>query len=169
MRKAITLLTAVFAISSLGNLQAQDDSEKEASENKLGAHVGVVHPLITFEDGESTNIGDFYNVGFPVGVTIKKSEKFMFDVEFVPFVDEKSNVNLLFHPGVLFPMGGDFTFGTRAAFEIGSGAYGFSPLLNKAFPIPKCNSAFFVELVLPVRFHATGYNTTIALHVGVGF
>jgi len=171
MNKTIFLATVIFALTAFFSVHAQDGEgeEEKAVETKLGGHFGVVHPLVTVWDGGSSNLGDFYVVGFPTGVTIKKSDKFMFDIEFVPFVSEKSEVNLLFHPGVLFPMGNNFTFGTRAGFEIGSGAYGFSPLLNKAFPIPNCNSALFVELVVPVRFHSSGSNTTIALHVGVGF
>jgi len=182
MYRAI-LITAIF-FTNVFIVAAQDEVAAEepvvTSEavpepdksvgNQLGGHFGVVHGLITISKGKTSNIADSgnYAIGFPTGVTIKTCDKFAFDIEFVPFIDEFNNVNLLFHPGVLFPLGGNFTFGTRAAFEINNAAYGFTPLLNKAFPC-KSGGAFFVELVVPVRFFDTGSSTTIGLHLGVGF
>ena len=153
-------------ISNATTLSAQEGTGRT---NKLGGHFGIVHPLVIFSGGKTTTIANSYNVGFPTGVTIKTSTKFAFDIEFVPFINEGNRVNLLFHPGALFPLGKNFTFGTRAAFEINQGAYGFTPLLNKAFPM-KNNTAVFAELVLPVRFDGFGNMATIiALHIGIGF
>ena len=160
----ITFLIPVFIFNTMA-ASAQEGNRT----NKLGGHFGVVHPLVIFSGGKTATIADGYIVGFPTGVTLKTSDKFAFDIEFVPFINEGSSVNLLFHPGALFPLGKNFTFGTRAAFEINQGAYGFTPLLNKAFPM-KNNTAVFAELVLPVRFDGFGNTATvIAVHFGIGF
>lgn len=157
--------------------------EPEAVNNQkitfAGLHFGMVLPFMSFNDGNSANITDedFFAIGFPMGITFKASEKLLIDFEFVPFINPGDSetltplsTHLLFHPGLLFPLGKGFTFGTRAAFELGQGQWGFTPLLNKAFKLDNGN-AFFVELVLPGRFGPTkdsGYTQVIALHLGIG-
>ncbi len=153
---------------------------QEESNNKVtfaGLHFGFVQPLISFNDGNTNTIADegFYAIGFPMGITFKASEKLLIDFEFVPFINppgdsDAMNTHLLFHPGVLVPLGSGFTFGARAAFELGQGQWGFTPLLNKAFQLDN-GKAVFVELVLPGRFgpvKGSGYTQVIALHFGVG-
>ena len=170
---------AALMIANAFTLKAQEEvaevnsaamEKKESVGNQLGGHFGFVHGLVTFSNGKTTSIADSgnYSIGFPTGVTIKTSSNFAFDIEFVPFVSENHKVTLLFHPGGLYSLGGNFTFGTRLAFEINNASYGFTPLLNKAFPL-KGGGAFFLELVVPVRFFDGGSATTIGLHVGVGF
>ena len=140
----------------------------EERENKLGGHFGFVHGFVTFSNNGTTTIADLYSIGFPTGITIKTTPKTAFDVEFVPSINQNNNVNFLFHPGVLVDLGQHWTFGTRAAFEIGNNEYGFTPLINKAFPINDGKCALFGELVLPVRFgDVTSF--TIGLHLGIGF
>ena len=136
-----TILLLICSNSLFVNGQEDDQV------NTLGAHFGVVHGLITFSKDTTTNISDFYSVGFPMGITVKKSDNFAFDMEFVPFIDEQANVNLVIHPGALFPLGSNFTLGVRGAFEINPGStnYGLTPLLNKAFPM-KGNYAFFTNI-----------------------
>lgn len=143
--------------------------EKKMPATGIGGHFGFMHPIIIASQGKTQILfKDFYTVGFPIGITIKKSENFFFDAEFVPFIDKNSKVTLLVHPGALFPLGGNFTFGTRAAFEINQDMYGFTPLINKAFPL-KNGGALFAELVFPVRFTQNTTITIIGLHLGVGF
>jgi hypothetical protein len=147
------------------------------ADDRLGAHFGAVFPLVTHVDGKTTNIGDDFKVGFPMGITVKKTDKFAFDLEIVPFIDPvkdgPTNVPLLIHPGVLRDLGDHFTLGLRMGFEIGGAAWGFTPLLNKAFP--QDDHALFVEAVVPIRFvngNPTGEThtaITFAVHVGVGF
>lgn len=142
------------------------------AQNKLGAHFGSVIPLVKVNEGETTTISDNFLIGFPMGITIKKSDNFAFDFEIVPVIDDRF-VTLLFHPGVLVGLGNTFTFGTRAAFEINQSSYGFTPLLNKSFPLDN-NYVGFVELVFPIRFveNALGHHTTtftFGIHFGVGF
>ncbi len=147
------------------------------SQNSLGGHFGMVHPLVTFSEGETTSISDNYVVGFPTGITIKMKDNLAFDAEFVPFIEDGRMNNLLFHPGILFGLGGGFTLGNRLAFETGSQTYGFTPILNKGFSISD-NNNFFLELVLPVRFGKFDLPSggedkfsavTIALHTGISF
>lgn len=147
------------------------------AQNTLGGHFGVVQPIITIQDGETSNGFDPHAIGFPMGITIRKSEKFAFDLEFVPFISSNNNAEgdsvsavneLLVHPGLLWGIGNKLTFGNRLAYEIGSGRYGISPLLNRGFSIGNTN--LFAELVLPVRVgNDQEISFTAALHFGIGF
>ena len=147
-----------------------------AAENKLGGHFGAVFPLITRAHGDTTNIGDDFKIGFPMGITVKKSGKYAFDLELVPVLDFNDDgaigVPLTVHPGVLRDLGGSWTAGLRMAFDIGGASWGFTPLLNKGFA--KDDHAYFVEFVLPIRFQddAAGNGSTaigFGVHLGVGF
>lgn len=159
----ISFLTLFFTLTFISfELQAQ---------NQLGGHFGIVQPLVTFQDGDNPNHFDPYTVGFPMGITVRKNEKFAYDLEFVAlitFVEDNDAVNLLVHPGLLWGLGNSFTFGTRLAYEIGGGRYGFTPLLNRGFSLGK--TPVFAEFVLPVRTGSGGgLSVTAALHLGVGF
>lgn len=155
------MLLLVSCVLLMGN------SEQVQAQNTIGGHFGVVQPILTISDGDVTTLADAYAIGFPIGITIKKNDTWAFDAEFVPFVKEGDVVDFLVHPGVLRALGNSFTFGFRAAFEVKANVYGFTPLINKSFPLNE-NMVWFVEGVLPVRF---GSNTSITagIHVGVGF
>jgi len=146
------------------------------ADDKLGGHFGAVFPLVTHANGDTTNIGDDFKIGFPMGITVKPGGKWAFDLELVPVLDFNDNgpigVPLTIHPGVLRDLGGNWTFGLRMAFDIGGASWGFTPLLNKGFP--KGNHALFVEAVVPIRFQddAAGNGSTaigFGVHLGVGF
>ncbi len=142
------------------------------AQNKLGAHFGVVLPIVTVQNGETTSIADNVATGFPLGITVKNDSRLAFDLEIVPFVDNHF-ASLLVHPGVLLGLGNGFTFGARAAFEINQSVYGVTPLLNKAFPLSN-DVVGFVEFVLPMRhvednLGEQSFSTTAAIHIGVGF
>jgi hypothetical protein len=101
-----------------------------------------------------------------------------FDMEFVSAVqDSPRDVSLTVHPGFLWNVGHGFAPGIRAAFVVNSPEYGFTPLLNKSWPIKSKGSffkAYFVEADLPVRFNRPvgGPDTdpvTFAMHFGLGF
>ncbi len=166
-----SLLILLFAVAMPRAAQAQ---------NGVGAHFGTVLPLVSASGGEVTTISDNLSAGFPMGITIKTSYNVAFDLEVVPFIDENSVSNVIVHPGLLMGLTNGFTFGLRGAFET-AGAYGVTPLLNKAFPFPNDpDTVFFVELVLPVRFYqavpdyegaATSVDKTLAMavHFGIGF
>jgi len=146
------------------------------AQDRLGGHFGVVFPLVTHVNGGTTNIGDDFKIGFPMGITVKKSDRYAFDLELVPVLDPQDNgpigVPLTIHPGVLRSLGSGWTTGLRMAFDIGGASWGFTPLLNKGFPMG--DHSYFVELVVPIRFQDdfrgdTHGAITFGVHLGIGF
>src|SRR5262245_1471226 len=147
-----------------------------SAQDRVSAHVGAVFPLITHANGETIDIGDDFKVGFPIGITIKKTDTIAFDLELVPVLDPNDNspigVPLTIHPGVLKSLGGSWTAGLRMAFDIGGASWGFTPLINRGFPADGYTP--FVELVVPIRFQDDSAGDThgaigLGVHVGVGF
>ena len=146
------------------------------AQDRLGGHFGVVFPLVTRANGNTTNIGDDFKIGFPMGITVKTSDKYAFDLEIVPALDPQDRrpigVPLTVHPGVLRSLGNSWTGGLRMAFDIGSASWGFTPLLNKGFPMGGHN--YFVEFVVPIRFQDDSVGDThgaitFGVHLGIGF
>jgi len=165
-----TIRPVIVAAAALGL------ASSAGAQDRLGGHFGVVFPIVTHANGETTNIGDDFKAGFPVGITVKTSENYAFDLEFVPTLDPQKDapigVSLTVHPGVLRSLGNSWTAGLRMAFDIGGASWGFTPLINKGFPMG--NVTYFVEMVVPVRFQDdTAGNTHgaigLGVHVGVGF
>ena len=149
-----------------------------AQAQTIGGHIGFVLPLVTNTDGHTTNLADNFNIGFPVGITVKGKGRGAFDMEFVPSIqDSPRKVSLTLHPGGVWSIGHGFAVGMRAAFDVNSSQFGFTPLLNKSWPIHSENGffkAYFVEAVLPVRFNrpvgAPANNAvTFGMHFGLGF
>jgi hypothetical protein len=146
------------------------------AQDRLGGHFGVVFPFVTHVNGETTSIGDDFKMGFPMGITVKTSGAWAFDLELVPTLDPVAdgpiNVPLTLHPGVLHPLGGSWTAGLRMAFDLGDASWGFTPLLNKGFAME--GLTYFVEAVVPIRFQDDTLGQThsaisLGVHVGVGF
>jgi hypothetical protein len=169
------LVTHLVVVAGLGVLPAIA-SAQEHSQSRLGGHFGVVFPIVTHVDGETVNIGDDFKIGFPMGITIKKTDKLAFDLELVPVLDPREDqplhVPLEIHPGVLHALGHSWTGGLRMAFDVGGSSWGFTPLLNKGFPVG--DHEYFVEFVVPIRFEddglgATHTGVTFGIHLGVGF
>ncbi|WP_299315092.1 hypothetical protein [uncultured Aquimarina sp.] len=168
LKKTVFIASILFTSLSIYSVKGQ---------NAIGGHFGFVQPIVTIQDGEVSDGFDPYTIGFPIGVTIRKSEKFAFDVELVPFISSNKNAGgdnvssvseLLIHPGLLWGIGNKLTFGNRIAYETRSGRYGITPLLNRGFLIGKTN--VFAELVLPVRVgNDQEISFTAALHFGIGF
>lgn len=140
---------------------------------KLASYVGIVHPIVAIsKPGITSNFSGSYTGGFVTGINIWKSAKVGFSVEIVPFIHVESQVskmnNLLFHPGVLLPIGKGFTLVGRAAFET-SGRYGFTPVLNKVIK-RGATSNFFLAVPAPVRFGNEKPTTfALAFQFGMGF
>jgi len=159
------------------SLKIIDSTRKPAVK---GYHIGIVQPLLAFNKNKSTYFTDydFYSIGFPFGITLTTSGSVLIDLELVPFIKPRIDddavpyeVHLLYHPGILIPVGHGFTVGLRAAFEPGNDQFGFTPLVNKGFSLNK-GMQFFVELVLPGRFgpeKSSGYTQVAGFHMGVGF
>jgi len=156
--------------------QAQAQAKKGPT---LGGHIGFVLPLVTHSGGQTTSLADQFAVGFPVGITVKGSGRTAFDLEFVPQYNATGQrlTTLTVHPGLIYSLGHGYAVGLRAAFVVDNPTVGFTPLVNKSWPIKHNNSlfkAYFVEADLPVRFNrpvgAPATNAvTFAMHFGVAF
>jgi hypothetical protein len=168
--------------SSAPQPQPQGSSAPQAQAKKgptLGGHIGFVLPLVTQSGGQTTSLGDQPAVGFPVGITVKGSGRTAFDLEFVPQYNATGQrlTTLTIHPGLIYSLGHGYAVGLRAAFVVDNPTVGFTPLVNKSWPIKHNNSlfkAYFVEADLPVRFTrpaaAPATNAvTFAMHFGVAF
>ncbi|HJW27977.1 MAG TPA: hypothetical protein VJ508_01875, partial [Saprospiraceae bacterium] len=141
------LLLCCTAWLNLQTLMAQETMTPPAPANPkvAGFHVGVVQIIFGINKNGTSWIdeSDFYSIGFPMGITLNTSGKAKIDLEFVPVIkphmesDKPFQSHLLFHPGILLPMKHGWTFGMRLAFEAGEGQFGFTPLLNKSFPLGK--------------------------------
>jgi hypothetical protein len=160
------LLVVAFLAGSVSRVSADD---------RLGGHFGFVIPLVTRSDGTTTTVGDDFKIGFPTGITVKKTDKVAFDFELVPVIHHAPlSVSLTVHPGVIFGLQHSLAAGLRMAFDVKEASWGFTPLLARSFPVNGGACALFAELDVPIRFQQTaaGRNitaVTIAAHVGVGF
>jgi hypothetical protein len=169
-------------VSSAPQAQESSTPQAQAQAKKgptLGAHIGFLLPLVTHSGGQTTSLGDQVAVGFPVGITVKGSGRTAFDLEFVPQYNATGQrlTTLTVHPGLIYSLGHGYAVGLRAAFVVDNPTVGFTPLVNKSWPIKHNNSlfkAYFVEADLPVRFSrpvgAPATNAvTFAMHFGVAF
>lgn len=171
-------ILAVLGLIGLAYMShAQTDSlkttKKEAHFPEIKGYAGLVHPLYTWSsDGNQPNFRDYYLVGNPWGINIWKSKKVGVTFEFTPFVKTDSKTsklsNFLFHPGILYRLGHDFTFVGRVAYET-SGRFGVTPIINKVFWRGE-DTNLFAAILLPTRFgndHAA--SVTVAFQFGIGF
>jgi hypothetical protein len=169
-------------VSSAPQAQVSSTPQAQAEAKKgptLGGHIGFVLPLVTHSGGQTTSLGDQPAVGFPIGITIKGSGRTAFDFEFIPQYNATGQrlTTLTLHPGLIYSLGHGYAVGLRAAFVVDNPTVGFTPLVNKSWPIKHNNSlfkAYFVEADLPVRFSrpvgAPATNAvTFAMHFGVAF
>jgi hypothetical protein len=168
LRRARHLATALLLVGLAAPVAS--------AQNRIGGHFGVVFPLVTHANGETTNIGDDFSMGFPMGITVHTTDTVAFDLEIVPGLDPRDRgpigVPLTIHPGVLKKISGPWTGGLRMAFDVGGASWGFTPLINYGFP--QGNHAYFVEFVVPIRFQQdlVGDNhtaVTFGVHFGIGF
>jgi hypothetical protein len=164
---SVRLLAFMALVAVPMRAQAQD---------RLGGHFGAVFPLVTHAAGETTTIGDDFKIGFPMGVTVKTSDKWAFDLELVPVIqNEPLNVSLTVHPGMIRGLSHGWATGLRMAFDVGEASWGFTPLINRGFAVKGHGYKLFLEGVVPIRFQedsTTGDNHTsigFAVHTGIGF
>jgi hypothetical protein len=167
LRNWIWVVVALLLISSVPTAEAQTN---------LGGHIGFVLPLVTHAAGTTTNIADHFSIGFPLGVTFKGRGRMAYDLELVPGVQGTPRLtNLTVHPGLVWGVGHDFGVGIRAAFDVNSPQWGFTPLVNHSWPIENSFfKAYFAEAVLPIRFNRPTNGpamtpVTFGLHFGLGF
>jgi len=170
--KIEVVLSSVFVVI-MGVLSGIPAAEAQMT---IGGHVGFVLPLVTHAAGQTTTIADNFSIGFPLGVTFKGNGHMAYDLELVPGVRGTSRLTTLtVHPGLVWDVGNNIGAGIRAAFDVNSPQWGFTPLVNRSWPLnDSLFKAFFVEAVLPVRFNRptngpatnpVGFGT----HFGVAF
>jgi len=140
---------------------------------KIVGYVSFIHPVVSFDkNGSSFNFSNSYNVGFPIGINILKSNKIGFSFEIAPFIrsqQDTAKVNfILFHPGAMFRFKHSFTIITRLAFET-SGRFGFTPVFNKVVVKAK-NVNYFLAMSAPLRMgNAKPVSLGLAVQVGMSF
>jgi hypothetical protein len=173
-----TSIRQKFAIGALSACLLGCLAPISKAQTTLGGHAGFVLPLVTRAGGQTTTLADNFTIGFPMGITVKGQGRMAFDMELVPFIQKNPRqVSLTVHPGLVWGVGHGVGVGMRAAFDINSSQFGFTPLVNKSWAIRENKGffkAYFVEAVLPVRFNRPpgGPSTnpvTFAVHFGLGF
>ncbi len=144
------------------------------AQNQVGGHFGVVIPLATRANGTTTTVSDDFVIGFPTGITLNTGDRFAFDLELVPVIQNQPlHVDLTVHPGVIIGLADRLNAGLRMAFDVARPSWGFTPLINRSFPLTESTSVFG-ELVVPIRFQidAAGSHFTsigLGIHAGIGF
>jgi hypothetical protein len=144
------------------------------AQDTLGGHIGFVLPLVTRANGSTTSISDDFVIGFPTGITVRKSPTFAFDLELVPVIqNDPLHVDLTVHPGAVWGLGDGWGAGARLAFDVNKASWGFTPILNHGLLKVGAGSTLFGELVVPIRFQDDGRGTFtsvgVGVHIGVGF
>lgn len=144
------------------------------AQSRLGGHFGAVVPLVTRAQGETITVADDFVIGFPTGLTLKKTERIAFDLELVPVIqNEPLDVILTIHPGVIYTVRDGLAAGVRMAFDVNAASWGFTPLVNHSVA-RRGSTALFAELVAPIRFQEDFRGEDIVsiglgIHVGVAF
>jgi hypothetical protein len=144
--------------------------EKEQAEGaKLGGHIGFAVPIVTSDGSHTTTVNEDFAIAFPMGITVKKSGPWAFDLELVPSINNH-DVELTVHPGVLYAIDENWTAGLRMGFDIQQNSWGPTPLINRKICDLTENTHLFVELPVPIRIKSDNSATvTAALHFGIGF
>ena len=146
-----------------------------SAQNTLGGHFGFVLPMVGLANGETTTISDDFTIGFPMGITVRTSDRIAFDLELVANIqNEPLETSLTVHPGVIVGLSDRLAGGLRIAFDVNRPSWGFTPLINYSLFQLTDGSALFAELVVPIRFQEdpAGENFTsvgLGVHIGVGF
>ncbi|WP_426734856.1 hypothetical protein [Myxococcus faecalis] len=130
---------------------------------RLGGHVGFALPVLNITDDDTTVIGgDFFALGLTPGISVKLTEQWTLDFEFIAFSrwdfekdgePERVGTSFVVDPGLLYNFGG-FTAGVRLAMQVGAGQpfnLGVVPIVVKPFPITE-HLKWFLELDLPLFF-----------------
>ncbi len=163
-----TLQLSLLLLLLLVHIKITAQNEKETYP-KITGFVGIVHPLITLSNSETSfNFKDYYTVGMPIGINLWKNERIGFSFEIVPTLKSDSNIskvsNITIHPGILVRLKKGYTFTGRMAFET-NGRYGFTPVFTKTIKKFK-DYSYYISTPMPVRF---GNDHEPSLTVGVQF
>jgi len=169
MRARRLVIAIVAVVSFFGPLVAAAPAQ-----DTLGGHIGFVLPLATRANGTTSTISDDFVIGFPTGITVRRSQTFAFDLELLPVIqNDPLHVDLTLHPGVVWGLRNGWGAGARLAFDVNKASWGFTPILNHGLLNVGRGATLFGELVLPIRFQDDGNGTFtsigVGVHIGVGF
>ncbi len=142
---------------------------------RFGGHVGIVIPIVTRGNDRTISIADNFIIGFPFGLVVRTNSPAAFDFEFVPIINTPSNQDFRFfvHPGITYTFKKKYLVGVRAAYEFGTGNYGFTPITSRSFKL-KGKTNYFIEADFPVRWERRPNGTRFtsvqfAVHTGINF
>jgi len=174
MEDCMNVRSLRLALVVVGCLGAGPLVSNAAAQDRLGGHFGVLLPLVSHGNGQTTTISDDFVLGFPMGITVRKSDTLAFDLELVPVIqNDPLHVDLTVHPGVVFGVGDGWGVGARMAFDLNKASWGFTPILNHGLLKVGRDAMFFGEVVMPIRFQDNGGGTFtsigLGLHFGIGF
>lgn len=146
---------------------------ESGEKSRFGGHVGFVVPIVTRGNGRTTNVGDRFVFGFPVGLTVKTKSNLAVDFEFIPTFNTGRDFVLTIHPGIIYGFKKKYAVGVRAAYDAGAGSYGFTPLISRGFKINE-KVGFFIEADFPIRSNYRAYqdrfgSIAFAAHAGFAF
>ena len=139
---------------------------------RLGAHVGLVLPLVRAGNPGGVLGRDFVSLGVAPGLVVELDERWALDFELVLYADLQGTGS----PGTLVVAPGgtyDFGFlraGLRAAVAAGGSLdtqWGFEPFVRKAFALGPVTP--FVGLDLPLFFRVGGATWFVQPRVGFVF
>jgi hypothetical protein len=170
MTKRSKLASVLMMFAAIWSLSATS----VRAEDKLGGHFGFAVPLVTNAQSQTTTVSDEFIAVFPMGITVKRSDRFAFDLELAPAVHSNPrHIDLTIHPGLLYGLGRGWTAGGRLAFGVESATWGFTPLLNRSL-FTLGDATVFGEMDLPVRFKedskGVGYTSVgLAIVFGLAF
>ncbi len=106
-------------------------------QTRVAGHIGFVLPLVTHSDGATTTIADGFSIGFPTGMTLKgPGRPAGFDMEFVSIQKSPRSCPSPLIPASWKPWAMGSQWG-RAQPSRQLYTYGFTPLVNKSWPIEK--------------------------------
>ena len=168
-------ISRLSSVMVLGTVVLLLSAAEASAQNRLGGHFGAVFPLVTHANGETTTISDDFVIGFPMGITVRTSDKYAFDLELVPAIqNDRLHVGLTVHPGVVVALDGGWGAGLRMAFDVNEPSWGFTPIVNHGLLKVGDGGTLFGELVVPIRFRSERRNNTftsvgVGVHLGIGF
>lgn len=169
--RACVLLLALSIGSSSAALADEAPPAKAAAPEfpgwpRVGGHFGLAISIAAFDNDGTTAIGrDFVQIGITPGITVKITERWAVDFEFIGFsrwdlnppgTPNKSHTIFVVDPGVVYNFG-PVAGGLRLATQIGEGVplnFGIVPIVVVPFKVTK-RLSYFLELDLPVFVMAT--------------
>jgi hypothetical protein len=154
-------ITAVPVAAEEGGPPAKAAGPGFPSWPRVGGHFGLAISLASFDNNGNSVIGrDFVQIGVTPGITLKLSDRWAVDFEFIGFsrwdlnppgTPDKSHTIFVVDPGVVYNFG-PVAAGLRLAVQIGEGVglnFGLVPIVVVPFKITS-KLSYFLELDLPV-------------------